>query len=185
MKIEKIDLDGPKLSMPDQEVEKVSNLTIRLATLDDVEDMCKLSHELYLSARMDQDLTWNMDKLRGQVTAFITGDPRKYCTLISFDKSTGKTVGGLLGTWIQPYFTDDKQAIEVMMYLRPEYRKGRQGIDLMDAYEHWAKLVGCKSVSYGYLDQAPERVRKLYERRGFNYGEVTYWRHIDQVMEVL
>ena len=182
--LKKIDLGGTKISLPDdideKVEEKISRLTVRLATLADVEDLCRLSHELYLTSRMDQDLSWDAQKLRGHISGFISGEPSKFCSLVSFDKKTNKTVGGLMATWIEPYFTSDKQAIEVMMYLKPEYRKGRQGIDLMDAYEHWAKLVGCTSVSYGYLDQAPERVRRLYERRGFTYGEVVFWRHIAQ-----
>lgn len=51
---------------------------------------------------------------------------------------------------------------------------------MKQAYEYWAKLVGCEFVQYGVLSTSPEGLDKLYERDGMKMSEKVYIKRLEK-----
>ncbi|MGV1821335.1 N-acetyltransferase family protein [Agrobacterium sp. CG160-95] len=62
-------------------------------------------------------------------------------------------------------------AKETVWFVSPEAR-GRGAIGMLDAYEAWARSVGC--VSVGMASLATNDVSSLYERRGYSAVETHF-----------
>lgn len=67
-------------------------------------------------------------------------------------------------------------AREVLWWIDPDAR-GRSAIQMLDAYEAWAKAEGCAFASAACLG-ADERTARLYSRRGFKPAETHFLKAI-------
>jgi GNAT superfamily N-acetyltransferase len=89
-----------------------------------------------------------------------------------FDE-TGAPIG-MLGAAKHPnILTGELTAGELFWFVDPANRG--KGLLLLDAYEKWAQEQGCKSWSIVHLlDSMPEKLQKLYTRRGYKAIEINY-----------
>lgn len=142
--------------------------TLRFAGLNDIDAILDLAKELYKDSPYSP-LSVNPVKVRATLEKIIVESKGEYVILLSVDGQ--EIVGVLVGYVYSPVFSDDRIAIEMLWYLKPEHRSGNRGVDMMDAYEYWAKGVGAKVIQYGYLSSSPEGMLKLYRRRGFELSE--------------
>lgn len=79
---------------------------------------------------------------------------------------------GMIAGRTNPFMFGTKLiATEVGWWVEPEHRKTGIGKDLLDAFEFWAKEVGCDSVVMVSLDDA---LGKFYERNGYVLTERSY-----------
>lgn len=167
--IKKVELPG----VEDQRKEAVQHQTLRHARLADVPELIELAKGLAAGSPMEA-LSVDYDKARTQIEKAIISDQKEWLALVSHVDD--KPVGVLVAYCFEPIFSRTKLAVEVFWYLDPEYRSGRRGIEMMQAYEYWAKLVGCKVVQYGWLVSSPEGMKKLYERTGAELAEHVYYK---------
>jgi GNAT superfamily N-acetyltransferase len=82
------------------------------------------------------------------------------CVLVAGDVPQGV----LMAVAYEHPFGAGPIAKETVWFVTPEAR-GRGAIKMLDAYEAWAKSLGCLSV--GMASLATNDVSKLYERRGY------------------
>jgi hypothetical protein len=81
---------------------------------------------------------------------------------------------GLLGFVLYPhYFTGQQTAIELMWYVRPEYRRSMTGICLIRAGQRIAKTMGAAKMQ---LTAPTREVGAAYEAMGYRPIEVAYQR---------
>ena len=160
---------------PVAEVQKPQHPTLRLATLEDIPDLLRLAKELESGSPMER-LSVDYEKVRMNLEKAIISNQTEWLALVSHVE--GKPVGVLFAYCFEPIFSSQKLAVEVLWYLEPEHRKGRRGIDMMKAYEYWAKLVGCNVVQYGWMVNSPEGMKKMYERTGAELSEMTYYKEL-------
>lgn len=73
-------------------------------------------------------------------------------------------VGLLMAATFEHPFGAGRWAKESVWYIAPEAR-GRSAIQMLDAYEAWAREQGCTTV--GMASLASNDVSRLYERRGY------------------
>lgn len=153
--------------------------TLRFATLEDVPRLLEIGAELYSGSPIEM-IGYDRKKVReGLETAII--DTRKFLALVS-TKKTGDTeeiVGALVAYHFLPIFSNNRVACELLLWLDPEHRRGRRGLDLMEGYEHWARLMGCTVVQYGFLANSPPKMETLYERTGAVFAEKMFFKRID------
>ncbi|MCF1437152.1 GNAT family N-acetyltransferase, partial [Agrobacterium vitis] len=62
-------------------------------------------------------------------------------------------------------------AKETVWFIAPQAR-GRSGLIMLDAYEAWAKSIGC--ISIGMAALATNDVSSLYARRGYTPAETHF-----------
>lgn len=83
----------------------------------------------------------------------------------------GAVRGLLLASAFDHPFGAGLMAKETVWFIAPDSR-GRGGLAMLDAYEAWAKSIGC--VSIGMAALASNDVSKLYERRGYLPAETHF-----------
>ncbi len=79
--------------------------------------------------------------------------------------------GVLMAYAFEHPFGAGRIAKETVWFVSPEAR-GRGSIRMLDAYEAWARSVGC--VSVGMASLATNDVSSLYERRGYSAVETHF-----------
>ena len=155
--------------------EPIAHRTLRHARLEDVPELMKLGEKLFKDSPMET-MKMSPEKIRAQLEKAIISGQKDFLVLVSYDGD--KVVGVLAAYAFEPVFTDTRIACEVFWYLDPEYRKGSRGLDMMKAYEYWAKLVGCKVAQYGWLVSSPEKMKTLYARTGAKLAEHVYYKEL-------
>ncbi|MGV1830757.1 GNAT family N-acetyltransferase [Agrobacterium vitis] len=83
----------------------------------------------------------------------------------------GLVCGLLLASAFDHPFGAGLMAKETVWFIAPEAR-GRSGLIMLDAYEAWAKSIGC--VSIGMAALATNDVSSLYARRGYTPAETHF-----------
>ena len=146
-------------------------MDIRHATLNDVPEMLELARVLHGMARFEE-LPFDEDKTRAGIEKFIIGDKKTYVSLVSIEDD--KVVGVLIAYCMEPLFSTKKVAIEVLLYMVPEYRSSHRGDQLIQAYEYWAKLVGASRAIGGFMYGMDERLEAFWRRRGYQDLEKLY-----------
>jgi hypothetical protein len=149
--------------------------TLKIAEPDDVKTLEPLLLAFFKMSPY-QDLNLDLGKcLRNLMSMCI--DRKNSIVLLSMEGD--KIVGLIAGTKILPVFSSDPVALELAWFVYPEYRKSPRGIELLDGYEEWAKLVGCKASQFSLLasvDPEDTDVSKLFKMRGFKHTEQMFQR---------
>lgn len=84
--------------------------------------------------------------------------------------------GVLMAATFDHPFGAGKWAKETVFYIAPEAR-GRSAIQMLDAYEAWAREQGCTTI--GMASLATHDVSRLYARRGYTPAETHFVKTID------
>ena len=89
------------------------------------------------------------------------------CVLLLGQPATGI----LMAVAMEHPFGMGRISSESLWYILPEAR-GRGGIRMLDAYEAWARSLGC--VAAGLASLTSNDVSRLYERRGYSAVETHF-----------
>lgn len=95
----------------------------------------------------------------------------KACVLVAGRPAQGV----LMACAFEHPFGAGRIAKETVWFVTPEAR-GRGAIMMLDAYEEWARSVGC--VSAGMASLATNDVSSLYERRGYSAVETHFMKSL-------
>ena len=136
---------------------------LRLATKDDLELLVEMGRKFISStgyaAYADET------RMKELAEDFLTADPSQKIVLLYEDK-------GMLGGVVTPFlFGTVKIATEVVWWVDPDHRKSEIGMKLLEAFEFWAKKVGCGLISMVGLD---DNLDKFYVRNGYRLSERAY-----------
>jgi GNAT superfamily N-acetyltransferase len=97
-------------------------------------------------------------------------------TIILQDKK-GWLQGGLLCVKCPAMYSGEPLLLKTSWYVAPKCRG--KGLSLLYAFERLAKAVGCTKVVMGHLPHVfPERLERLYLRRGYRVMETSYVKEI-------
>lgn len=140
---------------------------LRLATAEDQELIKNMGMQFINSIPYQKHTS--EDKINMIATEFA-GSDRPDKVAILYDD-----VAMLLGVATPFLFGTKLCAVEIAWWVDPEYRKSNIGRELLEAFEYWAKKVGCELVTMISLD---ERVGKFYEKNGYVLTEHTYMKEI-------
>lgn len=154
---------------------KATHRTLRHATLEDIPLLLEFAEALFDEAPL-APVRIDLSKVRAQLERLIASNQKEGLVLVSHDNGT--PVGALVGIAHSPLFTSDLIASEVLWYLKPEFRKGRRGIDMMQAFEYWAKLIGCVTAQYGQMTTSPANLDSLYKWNNARLAEKIYFKDL-------
>ncbi|WP_421367035.1 GNAT family N-acetyltransferase [Agrobacterium tumefaciens] len=96
---------------------------------------------------------------------------QKACVLVAGNPAQGV----LMAVAFEHPFGAGRIAKETVWFVSPKAR-GRGAIRMLDAYEAWARSVGC--VSAGMASLASNDVSSLYERRGYSAVETHFMKSL-------
>lgn len=74
--------------------------------------------------------------------------------------------GVILGDVVQPWYSEQRMAVDYVLYVRPQYRGTRAAVMLVKAWAAWAVDSGAKQLRPGVSTGDPQAER-LYEALGF------------------
>lgn len=140
---------------------------VRIATPEDLEIILSLSSKFLEASPYSSK--GDLEKIRQLVLSFIEGDARDKIIFLYED------CGLLAASTTEFLFGKGKIAAEVAWWVNPERRKSDIGTKLLEAFEYWAKLVGCQSVTMACLDDG---ISKFYESKGYRLLEKAYSKEI-------
>ena len=140
---------------------------LKIATIDDLSLVLDLSMK-FANAIPYKDYI-DEEVVKATLTDILTGDKdRKICLLYG-------EVGFITGVAAPFMFGTDLLATELAWWVEPEYRSKKVGLELLEAFEFWARKIGCKLISMACLD---EKVAALYESKGYTLYERAYLKEI-------
>ena len=140
---------------------------LRIATPKDLDLIVDMAKKFASSTSFSKhtDETY----IKSLVTEFITGDTDNKVCLI-YDNI------GMLGGVKTPFMFGPVQvATEIAWWVDPEHRKNGVGEALIEAFEYWAKKVGCDLITMVCLEKD---LGKYYESRGYKLYEYGYVKEI-------
>lgn len=147
---------------------------LRLATENDVEaviEMAKRFHDASPYSALEFSPTTSYELFK----AYLEGDKTRLVIILS--EQDGKPQGMIIGMAAKPLFSDDLMATEIAWWMNPEYRKTRDSLLLIQAYEDWTKRIGCKMTQVAMLDEVTN-LEKFYTKRGFKRAEQSFIKEV-------
>lgn len=140
---------------------------MRTADLQDVPALIKMFREFHRTSPFAH-FAFAEEKIRGLLAAAII-DPSSWVVLVSVDGD--KIVGCIVGMKQIPVFSTDVCSLEVCWWLEPEYRNSPRGLELLDGYIEWAKLIGVQHINTALLAGYDHDVGRIMKIRGFRHSE--------------
>jgi GNAT superfamily N-acetyltransferase len=91
----------------------------------------------------------------------------------------GEVKGGIGGIIGPDLHSGESIAVETFWFVAPGFRGGWGAYELWKKFEEWAKENGCKKIGMTHLvDSHPDRLKRVYEARGYKLAELHYLREI-------
>jgi GNAT superfamily N-acetyltransferase len=140
---------------------------LKIATLEDFDTVFDLAMKFSKASNYDKFV--DPEKVKGMINIFLTADQTDKLILLYGD------VGMLVAATTPFIFGGQKMATEIAWWVEPSERKNGVGDQLLQAFEHWAKKIGCKMVTMTSLD---DNVGKFYETRDYVLYERAYFKEI-------
>lgn len=161
------------LRLPDGQHSIQETMSLKLATLDDLPYFEKFAKAFYLSSSFSPQLKYNPAKVRQWLELAVSSQHRDCLVLLNVQNEL--PVGMLVATISQTPFSDDLVASELAWWVDEEYRGTKGSLELVFAYEEWAKRVGAKHVTMALLPALTNpKVEGYYEKLGYHKTEISY-----------
>ncbi len=146
-------------------------LSLKLAGPQDLQAFLRMSQLFHEDSPFHPVTTLSVAKLTLLFQTAIDSKHTQVAILLLKDED--RAVGMLVGMVGSPVFSDDLIASELAWFIEPEYRGSRKALQLVYAYEEWARRMGCKNVSMSLLTALTD-ASKTYERLGYTKTEISY-----------
>ena len=110
------------------------------------------------------------DKVK-QLLRTAIDNQQDYCALVCTTNDV--VVGGFLGTAYSQWFSEDRVAADLALFVQQDKRGGIAAMRLIKAYEAWARDIGVMTISLGVSTGVHhDRTLALYETMGFEEPSV-------------
>lgn len=150
------------------------NLKIRLAqTEEDIDSVIELSKDFFNASPYSKSVEFSERRVKEVIRSCLLS-PLGCVILLETD--TGTSVGMLIAAASTTIFSEDLLAQELAWWVDPQYR-GRESLHLIEAYEEWAAVIGCRLIALGSIPELTE-LDKLYRRLGYTPKEQSYIKEI-------
>lgn len=136
---------------------------VREATVDDVPRLVELGQRFFEETEL------------GAVTSYDPESAAKsFCGMIELPQAgvfvlevDGEVVGLIAGL-VAPYlFNAELTGQELLWYVEPAHRGGRQSLRLVRVLEEWARMQGAATFAMAALMTSPVGIFDYYESRGY------------------
>lgn len=140
---------------------------IKFATLDDVDAICNMCVDFINHSPYSVVSPVDRDYIKNKVEQFI----KNGVAVIHIGES-GKPDGLLIGIVNTAVFADIQVATEIAWWVNEDVRGTGISTKLLDGFEYWAELMGCKAVFMSSLNT--RNVDQILKGRDYTTLEVSY-----------
>lgn len=116
-------------------------------------------------------LEFSSETSYGLFKTYLEGDRTRLIIILS--EQDRRPRGMVIGMASNPLFSDDLTSTEIAWWMDPEYRRSRDSLLMIEAYEDWSRRVGCKICQVAMLDEVTN-LEKFYLKRGFKRAEQSF-----------
>lgn len=148
-------------------------MTLRLARPEDEERLVEMA-SAFQAMSPYRSLEFSPAACSRLFKAYLEGDKTELIVIIS--EQDGEARGMVIGMCSSPLFSDDKMATEIAWWMDEDYRKTRDSLLLIEAYQEWARRVDAKVIQCAMLPDVTD-LSRFYEKQGMTRAEVSYIRN--------
>ena len=147
-------------------------MTIRKATPDDIPRLMVMGEQFAKYAPFDVEFSPE------GAAAFVAGLMEIGLVLVA--EQDGEILGGILGALTPMWYSPSNlMASELAWWVAPEHRGGRAALQLLRAFEDWAKASGAKVITMSDLRIGEDYpAGPLFERMGYRVLERAHIKEI-------
>lgn len=140
--------------------------------LPEILDLCEQHHKSVAFGA----LPFSRKKVYQTLTKALEAGPEEAVLLVSTDRT--RIVGVFLAVRSEVSFSDELVASELAFWVLPGYRKSRRLLDLVSAFEYWARHYA--KVNYAILSKTPlqDATERSFSRLGYRTIETNYLKKI-------
>ena len=139
---------------------------IRPATHDDLDNIAEIGLALHSESTHFNRCGYSTEKVALFLGSLILSEDG----LVLVVERDGSVIGGIAASAVEQWFSFDKIAVDVSVFILPEHRGGMAAIRLLHAYRDWAKAKGVVYALAGISTGINcEKTQALYERIGMSY----------------
>jgi L-amino acid N-acyltransferase YncA len=139
---------------------------IRPATHEDLDRIVQIGAALHSETDHFSRCRYVEDKVRKFIGTLIESDDG-FVMVVERD---GAVIGGMAAVSVEQWFSTDKIATEISVFILPEFRGGMDALRLLRAFRQWAER---KQVAYAMAGISTgihaEKTKLLYEASGMRY----------------
>lgn len=145
-------------------------MSIRPAVPADIPAIVTLGERMHAEAPNFQGWTFDREKVAQTVAALINGAG---CALVA--ELDGEIVGGVLGLCTEHWFSREKVASDLALFITPGRRGGALAARLVAGFTAWAREMGARQVRMGVTTGVhPEATARLFECCGLTHDGLTF-----------
>jgi GNAT superfamily N-acetyltransferase len=148
---------------------------VRAATLEDIPTLVELGYAMQQESPRFAHLTYAPIKVAQSAKHMLTADNGGVFVVEHED-----VVIGMLGGYVLEYFfSHDKFASDLVVYVAPQHRGGSAFVRLIVAFEQWAIAQGVSEIVLGVSTEVEaERTASMYERLGYRRVGLTFIKRV-------
>jgi GNAT superfamily N-acetyltransferase len=150
---------------------------VRLATEKDVGQMVEMFRTMLAESTL-RGVPLHEAKFRAFLKHMMT-PPDQVCFV--YESRSGRLDGMMIGHVAEHFFSLEKTAADVLLFVRPERRGAIAAARLWTAFRDWAQRAGATMLSFGTLAGIdPERSRRFYTGLGMTEVGSIYLLHLER-----
>jgi GNAT superfamily N-acetyltransferase len=139
---------------------------LRIATIEDEDLILELALKFVNESPYKEYA--NEEYIRGLIKDFLASDQSVKIVLLHENS--------MLAGMVSPFlFGPHLMATEVAWWVDLDSRKKKIGEELLEAFEFWAKKVGCDLITMVSID---DTLGKYYEKKGYSLHERAYMKEL-------
>jgi GNAT superfamily N-acetyltransferase len=136
---------------------------VRPATEMDVGQLVEMLRVMHADSSL-RGIEFDEAKLRGFLRRVITASDH---ACLVYESASKRLDGVMIGYVTEHFFSRQKGASDILLFVRPERRGGIAAARLWTAFKDWARRAGATSLSFGTMaGGAPDRTRRFYTGLG-------------------
>lgn len=153
-----------------------SNVVIRAATEDDIENIVRLGRSFYrLTLQAKAGHEYGPERVAAFCRELINNPDAVIFVAYMNERLVGMGAFMMSYTW---FLKDQINVQELWWFVHKAFRKHGIGSDLLEVAEMWARVNGASSLMMVNLDNLDPAAREMYLRRGYEQQETVYLKEI-------
>ena len=124
----------------------------------------------YDSTGFTADVEYDADRVNRSLTLYLLAGECQMFVAVEVDQ----LVGVLAVQESDTFFSLDRAARELFLYIKPEFRGQHAGVAMIRMAEDWARSKGMQSIIIGNHPLSPPHVAVTYERHGYREAQTDF-----------
>lgn len=152
-------------------------IKVRKSEWSDLPQIATLVRMHYDSTGFPADVVYNAERVYQSLTMYQVADHD--CAMFVAQPENDLLVGVLAVQASDTFFSLDRAARELFLYIKPEYRGQHAGVAMIQMAEDWARSKGLQSIVIGNHPLSPPHVAETYERHGYREAQTDFIKRLN------